>query len=1116
MEFRLLGTLEVEADGVDVTPARPKQRALLALLLLRAGEIVPSDQLIESLWGDQPPPTAQTALHGHISAIRKRLGPGRIETRAPGYLLRLAEEDELDLHQFERMAAAARSEGPEARADGLRNALALFRGEPLADFRFDSFASREAARLEELRLATLEQQIEADLELGRQASAVPLLERLVADHPLRELLRAQLMLALYRVGRQADALQVAQDARRILAAELGIDPSPVLQQLEHRILNQDPILAAPDFPTPVQAAKAATRPTGIVTFLSSDIDRSRDARRQPDDAAPAEGPDSEAVRAIVDRYGGFELRANGGSPLAVFARAREAASAAIAMQRSARPGGTALRLGLHSTRALPADEGYVGPGVYSAAHIGSAAHHGQILVSQTTADLLNETPPGGAELRDLGEHRLGDLGPAQRLFQLAAPGLERDFPPIRGLEARTTNLPILTTDLVGRRREIGDIVRMLREPGDQIVTLTGVAGTGKTRLALHAAAEMLDHFPDGVLIVNLAPLGEPDQVMPAVAQALGLDEMMGPSLAETIARHVRNLQLMIVLDNFEHVREAAREVAGIARAAPGARLLVTSRTSLRVPMERVYRVPPLDTPAETDEVDGLIRADSVTLFAARARAVRPEFEVTGANAQAVSGICRALDGLPLAIELAATRIAVMPPGTLLRRLDIRLGLLTGGARGAPARHRGLQAAIDWSYELLRPEEQSLFKRFAVFTGGCTLDAAENICADGVAVIDGLASLVDQSLIALAGTDEAPRFSMLESIREYAAAKLVASGEDTDLRRRHAEYFLTLTEEAEPHLRGSPGEWLARLERDHNNLRAAMDWLEAADEMGALLRFAGALWRFWYLRGYLTEGRLRLESALRGDESGTAARAKVLIGAAVMAVNTGDARAAKQRAGEGLALHRALGDTWGAAYCQLMLGAAAGMEDDLEAARDFDLESANAFRALGDDHSALLASRNLARTLEDIGDLEGAQTLHQDNLRRARATHNLRIEASSLGALAAMAFDEGRVGDALWMLKESLRLHRDLGDRLDTAVDLSRAARTLAMAGKPGPAVQLLATFATLREEIGTRRDSVGLTNEETLSTARRQLDEGAFAEAWRQGQGLTLDAAVALALDSLE
>jgi hypothetical protein len=358
--------------------------------------------------------------------------------------------------------------------------------------------------------------------------------------------------------------------------------------------------------------------------------------------------------------------------------------------------------------------------------------------------------------------------------------------------------------------------------------------------------------------------------------------------------------------------------------------------------------------------------------------------------------------------------------------------------------------------------------------------------------------------------------MLETVREYAAAKLVASGEGSDLRRRHAAYFLALAEEAEPHLRGSPGEWLTRLEREHHNIRAALDWTAAAGEVAIFSRFAGALWRFWYLRGYLTEGELRLEAALRGEQGQTAARAKALIGAAVMAVNNGDAASARRRAGEGLAVHRSLGDAWGAAYCQLMLGAAAGIEGDLEAARELDEESANAFRALDDEHSALLASRNLARTLQDIGDLERARAVHQDNLRRARATHNPRIEASSLGALATIAFDEGRVGDALWMAKESLRLHRDLGDRLDTAVDLSRAARTLAMAGKPGPAVQLVAAFASMREEIGARRESVGLTNEETLSAARRQLEEGAFAEAWDRGQGLTLDAAVALALDALD
>ena len=343
----------------------------------------------------------------------------------------------------------------------------------------------------------------------------------------------------------------------------------------------------------------------------------------------------------------------------------------------------------------------------------------------------------------------------------------------------------------------------------------------------------------------------------------------------------------------------------------------------------------------------------------RARSARSEFAVTAGNARPVAEICTALDGLPLAIELAATRVGVLPPAALLERLGRPLHLLKGGAPDAPERQRTIRATIDWSYELLEPHDQHLFMRLAVFAGGCTLEAAESVCGDDLDVVDGLASLTDSGLIRVEGTDEAPRFAMLETIREYAAERLEESGEAEELRRRHAAHFLGLAEEAEPNLRGSPGDWLERLEREHDNFRAALDRLEASGAGETALRLAGALWRFWYLKGHLAEGRRRLESVLRTDGRPTAARAKALNGAAVMAVNSGDGAAARLRAEEALALHRELGDAWGAAYSGFMLGAA---EDDAARAQQLYEESVRVFRELGDEHSALLATRNLARSM----------------------------------------------------------------------------------------------------------------------------------------------------------
>jgi predicted ATPase/DNA-binding SARP family transcriptional activator len=1089
VEFRLLGRFEVEADGVDLTPPRRQHRALLALLLLHPDEVVATDDCVEALWGERPPETAQTALHGHVSALRKRLGPERIETQDRGYLLRLAAEDTVDIRRFEHLAGEAPAEGRVARSEQLGTALALFRGEPLADFRYDAFASQEAARLDELRLAIVEERIQVELELGRHDEVVVELERLVADHPLREGLRAQLMLALYRAGRQADALEVFQEARIVLRDELGLDPSPALQRLEHQILNQDPELAAPDAFAPARHPAAATKPSGIVTFLLTDAERS--AR--------------ELVRTVVGQHGGFDVPTDK-SVLVAFARARDAVAAAVGIQRATRSVAR-LRIGISSAEAVATDEGYTALVVRGAESIRSAAHPGQILLSQATRDLLRETPLDTTDVLDLGEHRLTNLTAAQRLFQLVVRDLEAEFPPPRSLETRRTNLPLQPTPLVGREREIREVVELLRRREARIVTLTGTGGTGKTRLAAQVAAELLDDFPDGVFFVSLAPLANPGLVLPTVARTLGVPDS-GGDVGEALVRHLRDRRLLLLLDNFEHVLEVAREMVSATTSA--VKLLVTSRIPLHLATERVYPVSPLQTPDETDDVARLLQCESVALFVSRARSARSEFAVTAGNARPVAEICTALAGLPLAIELAATRVGVLPPAALLERLSRPLEVLKGGAPDAPERQRTIRATIEWSYELLEPHDQNLFMRLAVFAGGCTLEAAESVCGDGLDVVDGLASLTDSGLTRVEGTDEAPRFAMLETIREYAAERLEDSGEVEELGRRHAAYFLGLAEEAEPNLRGSPGDWLDRLEREHDNFRAALDRLEASGAGETALRLAAALWRFWYLKGHLAEGRQRLESVLDTDDRPTAARAKALNGAAVMAVNAGDTEAAKLRADEALALHRELGDAWGAAYSVFMLGAS---EDDAARAQQFYEESIRVFREHGDEHSALLASRNLAAIHADVGDVEHARALYEDNLRRARATHNDRLEASTLGALAMIALGDGRVEDAASMLKSSLRIHDRLRDVLDTAVDLCRFASVLARQGRAATAARLLASFDSLGDEVGIRRSGVVEMNETTLAATRTQLDDEAFAEAWEQGLELTLGEAVTLALD---
>jgi predicted ATPase len=734
-----------------------------------------------------------------------------------------------------------------------------------------------------------------------------------------------------------------------------------------------------------------------------------------------------------------------------------------------------VRIGIHTGTPHVAEEGYVGADVHRAARIAAVGHGGQVLVSSATAALLDTDG-----LRDLGEHRLKDLSAPERIYQLG----DTDFPPLSSLHQ--TNLPVPATPFLGRERELAELIALQEDA--RLLTLTGAGGSGKTRLGLQAAGALADRYPHGVWWVPLAPLRDPGLVLESAGQALGAKD--GP------ADHIADKTLLLLFDNFEHLVEAAADLAGLLASCPNLDLLVTSREPLHVTGEQEYPVPPL------------VHEEGVGFFLARARAVKPEFQ----GDEVVSEICRRLDDLPLALELAAARVKALSAAQILQRLEQRLPLLTGGARDLPERQRTLRATIEWSYDLCSAEEQQLFGRLAVFGGGCTLEAAEQVAG---ADLDTLQSLVDKSL--LRHTEE--RYWMLETIREYAAERLEDSGDDEELRRRHAEHFLALAEEAQPNVRNEwlrgGREWLDRLEREHDNLRAAVDGLEASSETERAMRLAGALWEFWFSRDHLAEGRRRLESALRADERPTAARARALNGAAEMAAFAGDPSAAKLRAEEALTLHRTLGDALGTAESLQKLGYAVAEEGDPSRARPLLEESVRILRELGDEHYALWTTRTLAWTYYELGDLERAQALHEDNLRRARALGNEPLKAALLGSLAMIAVKQGRVQDALTLLTENLPIWRDIGERLEIAMCLCQVAHALAAARRAETAARLLSCSEVLREEVGGSEAWVARMNEETTAAIRAQLDDAAFAKAWEQGGELTLDEAVALALDSL-
>ncbi len=1132
MEFRILGPLEVSSGQEPLDLGGRKQRALLALLLLNPNRVVPVDSLIAALWDDDPPGSARKALQIYVSQVRKTLGRDRIATQPPGYLLHV-QPDELDLARFEQL----RAEG------ALDEALSLWRGPALSEFGEDRFAQGEIARLEELRLATIGARIERDLADGRHRELIGELEALARDHPTRERLRGQQMLALYRSGRQADALDTYRQTREALVEELGIEPGRELRELQQAILNQDSSLEAPaalDARGDGGDASRRRLPSGTVTLLFADIEGSTKLVRDLGERfAGARSRVRELVRTVVERHRGQEVDWAGDGPFVVFERAGDAVEAAADLQRvlAAESWPTTeplrMRVGIHTGEPELDAEGYVGLDVHLAARICAAAHGGQVVVSRTTRGVVTLDPSLGIDFRSLGQHKLKDIPGPETLFQLIGPGLEGSFPPLQSLGGAA--LPALHHRFVGRQEDLGRIATLLSRPDVRLVTITGTGGAGKSRLALEvAAAAAVDRT---VHLVGLASISDSELVPAAIARAIGVRESPGQSLLEGIADELVGTGTLLVLDNLEHLTAAAHDVVALLDRAHDLVVLATSRSPLRLSSEHVLQLAPLP-------ID-----DAVTLFlelaAARGVVLREESLPT------IREICERLDGLPLAVELVVAPLAVLPPDQLLRALDDGLGLDMKAPIDLPERQQTLRTTIEWSYGLVSACQRSLHGALAVFRGGAPLDALQVVCDDLTADLLGdLSALVDGGLVRRETTfDAEPRFAMLATVREYALDVLAKEGQLEEMQALHADYFLDLCEEAGVGFAGDePAIWLDRIERDLDNVRAALGFAFQSGRVELGLRIGAALARFWRARAHVGEARfwLTLGLGLPGAVA-TEVRARALDTAALQAAAQSDWLVARTMFDEARELYAAEGRSLEEVLVLAYLSFVARMQGDMVVAESFavraveiaaglddDRARSGALLALGDVYSAqekhrlalsqyeeaiplrvrfgdpllvLDAAYNLGLAAFRAGERERAREALVDALERARALGEAPYVAAAQLMLAELDFVEGDQKLLESRARESLTLYTDLDDDRSRARCLVLLAAAAAASGAGEDAARLVGAaeaargsrpldefeLPVLEQILPSLRDTLGASKVESLKAEGRRVDAGVTA-----------------------
>lgn len=869
-------------------------------------------------------------------------------------------------------------------------------------------------------------------------------------------------------------------------------------------------------------------PTGAVTFLFADVERSTELALRLGDRCYAEvlAEYQQLIRGLLCARGGREISAEGDSIAMVFGDAREAVLAAVDAQRAISDhrwpaeAQVRARMGLHTGHPIVLAGGYFGLDMHRAARICSAGHGGQILLSAATYHLV-ERAVQTLRVQDLGAHSLKDLDQPEKIFQIVAPDGLDEFPPLRSLSIRPNNLPLELTSFIGRERETAEIKRTLAK--SRMVTLVGGGGSGKTRLALHVAAELVDAYPDGTWLVEFGSLGDASLVPHTVAVALRVREEPETPLTASITTALRRKSLLLVLDNCEHVITDVSALADLMlKTCAGLRILATSRQALAVPGETLWLVPSLSMPERQRapvSAEQLVNFDAVRLFLERAASMQPGLAMTPASSAAIVEVCRHLDGIPLAIEFAAARTKVLSVEQIAARLDDRFRLLTGGARTAPPRHRTLQGAMDWSYDLLSVKEQLLLRRLSVFAGGWTLEAAEEVCAGETlqadAVLDMLTQLVDKSLVLVETRISDPRYRLLESVRQYAQGKLAGSGEAGEVRRRHAAWFMTLAEHAGPELSGAnQAAWQERLEVDLDNFRAAMQWSLEDPETDAGVRIAGALHWFWYVRGYFSEGVKWLETALAAtNRASEAARARALQAAGSLMLSMRRYDRAAAFAAESRAVFEKANDPRGVALACTLSGYVALDRGDYVAARLHLDEALGLAREQADMLSIKTALNHLGELERCRGDYGAARRFYEEGLAVARAQTETRGVAGLLANLGFVASHEGDYDRAAALFSEALQICRALRHRLIIVALFIGLARVAVALSEQERAARLLGAAEVVLGDLGThlyRADR--LEYEEVTATLRDRLAEADYATLTAEGRSMTLEQAIVYAL----